>query len=533
MGTVSKTVNLTIVAPSGIAALASCSGQVSSVELQAFTGNEALSGNRDPNTNTLMGKKIFPDKNSLGDMQGLNRRKVKVIARTTGLVVGTKVYFKSYDVDAPSTDMIVDQNGLSGGDNRGLPQIGTLSVNASNGAPLSMCPDINGDCWAQTNSSGDAVVEFIVTMNPGDNFRIAANTNPTNIISDDKGNPLLTNNTQVSEMLTVWRRLHIEMDAMDKVIGNQKNVTIQSINTIGSGQTRKTILKVNVLFAENGLVGGNIIVGTKKYPVSANFVDEITIVGSVSGIRVGDLIKVVDDDDFNANDVTGSGNQRTLVPDGDEQEKIDSIDGLLSLMKESDLVSENVFAAAYIIPKFDGGGALINNSPSVEFKLNVNDTDADLIAQVYKGIQTTLLELNGNGEIIDAIFSGTDDFWISYLQLCYQGDILQDKYPNTEISVEGVTIVFDNSDLIISSPNDPVPQGGIASLIFLENAHENTHFTEVKGVSTLVPHEIGHQFGLVGDTATTDVMGNNGSTRKFLGKHINIMRWRVKSPGVN
>jgi hypothetical protein len=50
-----------------------------------------------------------------------------------------------------------------------------------------------------------------------------------------------------------------------------------------------------------------------------------------------------------------------------------------------------------------------------------------------------------------------------------------------------------------------------------------------------MPHELGHQFGLAGDKPNPDfgIMSDEGvgtSLRFFYG-HINIMRWRIKSPG--
>lgn len=54
-----------------------------------------------------------------------------------------------------------------------------------------------------------------------------------------------------------------------------------------------------------------------------------------------------------------------------------------------------------------------------------------------------------------------------------------------------------------------------------------------------VPHELGHQFGLLGDQKRTtfkimdysNYIGNVVNEESFHPEHINIMRRRVKSPG--
>jgi hypothetical protein len=51
---------------------------------------------------------------------------------------------------------------------------------------------------------------------------------------------------------------------------------------------------------------------------------------------------------------------------------------------------------------------------------------------------------------------------------------------------------------------------------------------------TTIPHEIGHQFGISGDRAPMrwfGIMGYRGGLN-FVDAHLNVLRWRRKSPGI-
>lgn len=46
-----------------------------------------------------------------------------------------------------------------------------------------------------------------------------------------------------------------------------------------------------------------------------------------------------------------------------------------------------------------------------------------------------------------------------------------------------------------------------------------------------MPHEIGHQFGIRGDTPGFGLMSYNNELT-FVDRHLNVIRWRRKSPGI-
>jgi hypothetical protein len=109
------------------------------------------------------GSRIFPDKQNPADTT--NRRTVRVRAQlapsggTPTYTQGVTVHFRNFDVDDPSSDPIIDPMGAAGNDNNGSPQAGSLNMPS-----------------ATTDANGVATVEFTTTMQPGDNFVIAAST---------------------------------------------------------------------------------------------------------------------------------------------------------------------------------------------------------------------------------------------------------------------------------------------------------------------------------------------------------------------
>ena len=167
----------------------------------------------DPNNNAE--KRMYADKeklNSAGDMTV-----VKVKASVNPVVKGAVVYFKSFDPDDPSSDdKALDSTPIpnTGDDNRGkLPKAGKLSAIAPVGS--------NGVAKAVTDQNGEATVTLKVATHPGNNYRVAASTKNNYVqtlvvkgidVQEPNGNTLA--NGKSNELLTVWRRLHIERDSM-------------------------------------------------------------------------------------------------------------------------------------------------------------------------------------------------------------------------------------------------------------------------------------------------------------------------------
>lgn len=110
--------------------------------------------------------RLYPDKTSPTDTT--NRRLIRVRATLTAPVRGITVYFKSFDLDDPSTDSSpVDTNGNAGNDNRGSPGNGQIRDTVG-GAFTS------GTLVMFSSATGVAQSDLQVTTHPGDNFAVAA-----------------------------------------------------------------------------------------------------------------------------------------------------------------------------------------------------------------------------------------------------------------------------------------------------------------------------------------------------------------------
>ncbi|MCP4123689.1 MAG: hypothetical protein GY751_18220, partial [Bacteroidetes bacterium] len=119
-----------------------------------------------------------------------------------------RVYFKSFDVNDP-TGLIHDNHG------------GWL-IGPPNGKFNNKSPYTDGDNTVET--------DFTVTMQPGDNFKVFASTGKDLIdklkehyvrgSTDDQGETVDSLKSLASDRLTIWRKVHIELDSMGKVTGN-------------------------------------------------------------------------------------------------------------------------------------------------------------------------------------------------------------------------------------------------------------------------------------------------------------------------
>jgi hypothetical protein len=124
---------------------------------------EALDSPLDNNPNAGGGKRIFPDWPAPSPTPSPEDKyqRVKVKATTYPTVADRTIYFYNIDVDDPSADIVPVDSEDSSRDNRSSPREGT----------------IEGDQYATTNGSGVAERTFIVTLQPGGNFRIVASPN--------------------------------------------------------------------------------------------------------------------------------------------------------------------------------------------------------------------------------------------------------------------------------------------------------------------------------------------------------------------
>ncbi len=174
----------------------------------------------DQNPHLGGGLRIFPDKTSPTD--GLNRKEVRVRVVVAPAQAGTTVYLKAFDVDDPSSNQVPVDDEAKLTDNRG-PAHTTLAATQT----------------VTTDANGVAVASFRVTMQPGNNFRVVASLDQAPLngvkaiqndgvdagLKDAQNNRVPTRQASnlrmlATPLLTVWRRLWVEVDDMAPVAGN-------------------------------------------------------------------------------------------------------------------------------------------------------------------------------------------------------------------------------------------------------------------------------------------------------------------------
>lgn len=487
--------------------------------------NITLDGNASGGCSGKCGMRIFPDKQSPTDT--VNRAMVRVRANTT-YPANTAIYFRSFDLDDPSTDVSpVDPNGPNGNDNKGG---GT------------------GGFTAYTDSSGIARIDFSTSKYPGDNYMIAASADQAYLNSltidgirlrdPNTGGYLPTTKAKSTLMLTVWRNLHVEVDSMGPVTGNSVNGNVTDVlvptscpkgspNDICRDTSHRRVY-VDQTLEWNRFEGGRFIVDGIAYQVVSNLENYVYISTPDWTPGMGRPFTLYDDDDFNLSD--GAAKR------GDMGEDIEPPTETFSLMRTSDNPAENVFAPAYIRPVYDGGGNYSNDTSNVPFNLNIMPGDGPYWTQINLGMNSASNE--------------RDDFWVVYLQVGYQGPADSDYDPNNLGGPIGLTR-FDRSNVedTADSVTDwrQVPKGSRSSFLYLEMIQEAATRNLIFGTDNyrvVAPHEVGHQFGLRGDTyppgggvdygimsTSNGVVAVNPPYLKFAPTHLNVLRWRVKSPG--
>lgn len=431
------------------------------------------------------GQRVFPDRDNPTD-NTTNKQIVRVKAQlavsggTPTYDSGVKVYFRNFDVDDPSNDSIIDPGGNAGNDNLG-------NVNGSTAGELNGCTGTDsGICYGTTDSNGIAAVNLTVTMQPGDNFVIAASTDRNYLsgitingtgLQDSGGNQITTASVRAkpTQMLFVWRRMHIEVDSMG---ASNSNFAIGQIATTTRLRANETVT-VNLTptspdpqLEENRFEGGRLVAGSRSFPVTCNIANgqtcntatSVTVQntgGALVTLFAGTTFQLYDDDDFN--------NDNGANVNGDTGEDINEPDR--SLLQNNDVPCSNiirtgcnVFAPSYIRPVEDVASDVRDNSI---FQANVSE-------DTTVGVNSLFVDFD------QRVTEASTVYWTAYLLGGYQHTIDQDEDPETEApnSTVGVTD----------------SQNGQGSVVFLETNGPK----ECNGggifcdMAETAAHEIGH-----------------------------------------
>lgn len=384
-------------------------------------------------------------------------------------------------------------------------------------------------------------------MQPGDNFRVIASGNndfykrfkvkqddTTGKLIDGNNNEIPIGNT--TPMLTVWRRLHIEVDSMEevpttgpernfidgdivKITGDStkaavvyvENCSPQAIDDgsdclpTGNGRFEKGKIRIGIDQVETANIDGN---GENYLQKSTGINIPFTITkgsvtksGKVKSMNdIGDKIFLFDttitETNFAGGIINTCGDTFFVDYSGVDTCVVnttptlsfkvwddDQITGDVPMPDTSDL--ERVFKPAYVLPVFDVG----DSNDNVEFKLNVKATE----------FQSTL--------DWDSKPYNVNTFWIGYVLGGYQYLSVKDYDPDGETATGGVT---------------DITYGGC--IIFKETLQDTNPSFELIAVD----HEIGHLLG--GEHTDGALMGPEGDT-EFSPITLNRIRSIVKPTG--
>lgn len=433
----------------------------------------------DTNPHLNGGRRIFTDKTSPTDT--VAHDKVYVEAQVWPVPpVFVDVNFQSYDVDDPNAWVAgqaladqIDKNdsaGAKGLDNRGSTpgQRGTFPAHG-----------ITYRAAEATDFRGIATIQFQTTMQPGDNFRVAASMAGAELyaINDDTVPP---NNAQMTpgiyagaltDMLTVWRNLWIERDSMTGVVAHSENVTISTINpnspqpNTGGGSNDVIVLSGQIAGKADIFEGGTLTIPSlgktvRVYLNSDNLIQPDTVnvpansftAAEITSLQVGNVPAILTDDD--------------LVP----------VSGTHALPSGGSLLGD-AFGMAYIKPNYIDPGSTLNTRGTVPFREFADDDF---------GIGRASRDIDSENS-----FWATQIVGVHQNTAAYDGDPDADPAPATGIGVP--TPGFDEKfDWGVSAKGAGAANN--VSLIFMETIRDVGPNSGMPQAAVVV-HEIAHTAG--------------------------------------
>jgi hypothetical protein len=468
----------------------------------SVNGTDKLDANAHPGPDGTVGKRVFPD------APGPNKSALdKVTLRVTlsaPVPAEFKLYLRALDVDDPSSNSAeLDPNDTAAKDgtypnttitytlhedNRGnvgdLVKSGQFVAVAGLGVevPKAALTDNQGVqylpatlTFAPNRKIMD--VTFTVTKQPGDNFRVLASCDPEflkDAVNLDKDHKLDIYNAPAkqavswqSEVLTVWRRLHLEVDSM-AAPGNANSINGLITNVAAGAIANTSVVTTNQNLADQDQY--QCPQGRFPNPCSLRVgAQAFNVLGNSSGPNA--TVTVVGAPPNNQPFTLHDDDQDNVLPQPVAAPGAVGANTWLAWLQDSDLREENLFADAYVRPVLDGGGKATNNQANLALDLNIENSE--LTASIVAGKQTT----------------GNADFWISYLQAQFQGPLQRDNDPDDEV----------DPTTGLPARLGITPNFGDASLIYIESYRDSCGGTDAAagkrlGIREVVVHEVGHQF---------------------------------------
>ena len=322
-------------------------------------------------------------------------RTVRAKVRLEGQNNRFPVHVRVFDVDDPEDQSVeIDPNGTAGDDN-----IGT------NGGPKAL--------RGSSGSDGEARIPVLLSTQPGDNFRIAAAcekpwldglvVSGTDVREANGQMPDIAKG-RVSDMVTAWRYLHLEVETMGPVQCNQLRGTVAALKHVQGGKTQIKLSDVtdncnNPFSLKQDTKGGEFVDGAlgiagATYTVVDSRAETITVVGLVPTAAAGSTAVLVDDDNVGGGPLNGDEDDPVPPPD-------------LGLLQNSSDKAANMLAAAYVVPVADLTTGLF---PAIQLNTPAGDP-------------TVIYQYGWQAHDNDPMF------WTGYVLGAYQGPTSRDDDP--------------------------------------------------------------------------------------------------------
>ncbi|MCF6237633.1 MAG: hypothetical protein L3J79_02265 [Candidatus Marinimicrobia bacterium] len=398
---------------------------------EAIGANDNVEKNIDPFSKKENGSRVFPGKKKPNDPEALNTVNLKIDIG----IPDQEIFVKAFDVDDPTPNdfdefngsAVIDPNDIDGkptgsdnlADHFNTPKEGVFVTTGTRGATVT------------TDSNGEVTLEFKVGMQPGNNYRIAVALEQTDLtilqatdesedgyISSDEGSAVGFKGV-LSSLLTVWRKLTIEVDSMTEPPSKLLRAAPEHVTAVGAhwilgvpGSGQSTLqLSAKLPDKKNFYEGGEIISGSKRFKIISNtdnWVDpDVIVIDGLPSSAEQALFKdksfdIVDDDDGYAVEV---GISPLLPQDGNSASIIEGI--------------SHVYREAYIevVDAIESSG---NPDKTVPFK-----------SHVALGYTPPSLNLHQKDE---------PDFWCFAVFFAYQADNKDRDPAGSNFAAFGVTI---------------------------------------------------------------------------------------------
>jgi hypothetical protein len=429
----------------------------------------------DTNPNTGGGKRIYSGKQTPTDTT--NRKKVKARATITPAIAGQTVYFKVFDVDDPWTDASpIDSNGADGTDNRG--SAGSLSAGT-----------------ATTDASGIAEVEFTVSLQPGDNFRVGACC--CSDLSSVADNDVPANNTPTiagqpgtySEMLTVWRKVWVERDSMEPIPSSKR----RAIGWVD----KATVGIVNDYTFEADFVSWADGVHPDEHEYEGGPLKFILYDSSGGTTYLSGFTVMKNDNNFFAN------NEIVIKPALTASQKAAIAAATTVKFEMSDDDDYTVFDS----PHYPDGGSVLTTALKDAYVFPEDATTYNT-TPLHPAVAHVSISQYWTGMTSTRDLSSASDFWAAYVLACFEpwdgitlgfGHLGDDYDPDGMFSPPSPppsSSYFDpGSDSSMLLGISKTPPGPNCALIFLEVIRENSYLTFSGREQHVVTHELGHTAG--------------------------------------